>query len=247
MKRSKNYDNYRFIIHEYNAPRIIDWSEGHPWHTISYVMEGEGLLKADNVSIELKKGDLYYIPMGLSYKCHWKNSYTRLRTMGFRIFYDGDDAPFAPQKLPPEFVPQHREIPLQVQPDAQTLGKFYTLLGQLVPIMERQGMDPSQRLVKKAKNLMSARFLRWSVSAIAEQCGVSESTLYLAFKNAEGRTPNQVRHEIAMNEAIRLLTDTNNSISKISDYIGFSSDTYFRKIFKEHTGKSPRQVRKEGL
>lgn len=246
MKQIENYENFRFLITEYKRPRLIHW-HAYPWHQINYIQHGNGILKTNELTLELKEGDLYYIPQGQNYTCHWTAPYTRLRAMGFRIFPDAQETPFAIQKLPSEYVARFRQVPVQIRPDAQALGLFYTILGQLVPSMTRQGMTATQKLVDEAKKLMSALYLHWPISSIAQYLNVSESTLYLAFQKLERKTPNQVRHEYAMKEAVRMLTSTSNSISKISEYIGCSSDTYFRKIFKDYTGKSPRQVRKEGL
>lgn len=245
MKQLKNYENYRFMIMEYKKSKLIQWNN-YPWHQINFIQEGHGILKTEGLTLELNKGDLYYIPMGLSYSCQWTEKHTRLRTMGFRIFPDAEETPFSVQMLPQKFVPLFRAIPIDMLPDAQTLGRFYTVLGQLVPVLTQQGITPTQKLVDEAKKLMSGTYLRWSIAGIAKYLKVSESTLYLAFKKVEGRTPNEIRHEYAMKEAVRMLTDTNNSIGKISEHLGFSSDTYFRKVFKDYTGKSPRQVRKEG-
>lgn len=244
MKHPKIYENYQFRIRESRRPHLIQWND-FPWHLINYVQEGHGILKTENVTLELNIGDLYYIPQGLSYTCHWTTKHTRLRSMAFRIFPDAEKTPFAVQKLPQEFVDKLYTVGAQMWPTAQDLGRFYTILGQLVPSMAPQEADSTQKLLDSAKKLMSGTYMRWSIAGVANYLKVSESTLYLAFQKLEGRTPNQVRHEYVINEAIRLLTDTDNSISKISDHLGFSSDTYFRKVFKDHTGKSPRQVRKE--
>lgn len=245
MNHPKIYENYQFRIRESRRPHLVQWND-FPWHMINYVQDGHGIIKAGNITLELNIGDLYYIPQGLSYTCQWTTKHTRLRSMCFRIFPEAEQTPFAVQKLPAEFAPKLREVRAQMWPTAQDLGRFYTILGQLVPNMAPQEADSTQKLVDEAKRLMSGTYMRWSIADVARYLEVSESTLYLAFQRLEGRTPNEVRHGYVINEAIRLLTDTDNSISKISDHLGFSSDTYFRKVFKDHTGKSPRQVRKEG-
>ena len=45
-------------------------------------------------------------------------------------------------------------------------------------------------------------------------------------------------------EAIRLLTETDMNINEISDSVGFSYPRYFSSVFKELTGYSPTQYRK---
>lgn len=246
MKQSKNYENYRFIIQKRTrATTVTDWSSGCPWHFINFIQEGSCVIKSESMTLEMHKGDLYYIPMGLSYKSYWKGP-CQARTMGFRIFPDSEEAGFILQKLPKEFVGAHRSIALQGHPDVENLGKFYTLLSQLVPIMQRESSNDRHTLVNRARKEFCGYYMRASIGKIALVCGVSESTLYHAFQKVEGTTPNTVRHEIVVQEAIRLLTDTNTPIQRISNHLGFSSDTYFRKVIKDHTGLSPRQIRKNG-
>ena len=244
MNHIKNYDNYRFVVFEYNAPRVVDWSAGSPYHYLILVQSGHGVIRSEGIEMEVKEGDFYYQPMGLAYTAHWQTSHTQLRTMGFRIFPDSEQQPFAPQILPREFIPESMEIPVQIQPDARALGLFYSLLGKLVPIM-RTGSDNTQMLVEAAKKWMSTIYLRNSISHIARKCSVSDSTLYTAFQKVEGKTPNTVRREIVVAEAIRILQETSISVSHLSEHLGFSSDTYLRKVLKDSTGMSPREIRKQ--
>ena len=58
------------------------------------------------------------------------------------------------------------------------------------------------------------------------------------------RTPNQLKQEVLIQKAINLLENTTATVERISEGLGFSSTNYFRKVFKEHTGTSPRQYRK---
>ena len=56
-------------------------------------------------------------------------------------------------------------------------------------------------------------------------------------------TPNEMRQQIAVEMAVKLLITTEKSVQQISDKLGFSSTDYFRRILRKHTGKTPRQIR----
>ncbi len=58
------------------------------------------------------------------------------------------------------------------------------------------------------------------------------------------KTPNEVRQELQTDRAVRLLTTTDMNIQQISDSLGFSSVSYFRKILRKYTGKTPSQIRR---
>ncbi len=85
------------------------------------------------------------------------------------------------------------------------------------------------------------------ISQVATHCGISESGLYALFKKHTGQTPNECRLRVLCDQAITLLTTTNKSIQEISDTVGFSSTSYFRKILRKHTGKTPLAIRKDSL
>lgn len=82
------------------------------------------------------------------------------------------------------------------------------------------------------------------IADVANHCKVSESTLYGIFKKAYNRTPVEMKQEIFCERASELLITTNLSVEEISDKLNFSSSSYFRKVFKKYTGKTPLQVRK---
>jgi len=85
------------------------------------------------------------------------------------------------------------------------------------------------------------------IDQVARQVGISQSTLYSAFKKQLGITPNTMRQKILCEKARELLTTTSLSVEEVSSQLGFSSSSYFRKILQKHTGKTPLAIRKENL
>ena len=79
---------------------------------------------------------------------------------------------------------------------------------------------------------------------IADYCKMSVPNLYRILKQNGYETPNQLKKEVLIQKAINLLENTTATVERISDELGFSSTNYFRKVFKEYTGTSPRQYRK---
>lgn len=64
------------------------------------------------------------------------------------------------------------------------------------------------------------------------------------FKKYKGLSPINYLIERRMEEAKNLLETTNYSVSKISDIIGFSSQSYFSQTFKKEMNITPNQYRK---
>ena len=126
---------------------------------------------------------------------------------------------------------------------AASVGKLYILLDMLEPIMERSTSRKPKDTVQKALRLMHENHMR-SIPEYAFDCGVSESLLYLYFKEYTSETPNAARQRIACEKAISLLTSTSLSIEQICSRIGFSSSSYFRKVLYSVTQKTPTEIRK---
>ena len=84
-----------------------------------------------------------------------------------------------------------------------------------------------------------------SIEALSQMCHISQSTLFEQFKRNFGVTPIAYKHNIMIQHAIELLTNTEMSIEEISSLVGFSSYNYFRKIFYKLTEKTPKELRKK--
>lgn len=57
-------------------------------------------------------------------------------------------------------------------------------------------------------------------------------------------TPTEFKQRVLINKAAELLQTTDLPIEEISWRLGFSSPSYFRKIFKKYHTESPREFRK---
>ena len=73
---------------------------------------------------------------------------------------------------------------------------------------------------------------------------MSEPWFYVKFKKATGMTPIEFKNRIAINQACIMLINTDKSIEKISEELGFASADYFRRVFKKTVGISPLKYRK---
>lgn len=79
---------------------------------------------------------------------------------------------------------------------------------------------------------------------IAEEIGMSEGYFRKVFKERYGTTPKQYVLSKRILKAERKLTETNLSITEISDLCGFSSVYHFCRMFKKIKDITPAQYRK---
>ncbi|MEM9157989.1 MAG: helix-turn-helix domain-containing protein [Verrucomicrobiota bacterium] len=78
----------------------------------------------------------------------------------------------------------------------------------------------------------------------AEAKGLSRYQLYRRVKAQTGMSPKDLRNRQRLREAIKFLKKANVSVSDAATLSGFSSQNYFARFFKKHTGYSPSEWRK---
>lgn len=73
---------------------------------------------------------------------------------------------------------------------------------------------------------------------------ISTAHLSRAFKKVTGLSFVEYLNNLRVNEAQKLLTETNLSILEIAEKVGYQNSTHFGRTFKSITGSSPREFRK---
>ena len=74
---------------------------------------------------------------------------------------------------------------------------------------------------------------------------MSRSHLSTRFKNETGMNLTEYIHYIKISEAKHLLTHTDKSLLIISNYLGYSSQSHFTRMFKKVAGISPMEYREK--
>lgn len=82
-----------------------------------------------------------------------------------------------------------------------------------------------------------------SVTDMAKALGLNRSYLCEKFKMDTGNTIGDFVMQLKIDEARRMLKTSNLSIAHISEYLAFSSQSYFQNVFKKLEGCTPKQFR----
>jgi transcriptional regulator GlxA family with amidase domain len=82
-----------------------------------------------------------------------------------------------------------------------------------------------------------------NVDQLAAHAGMSPRNFARVYTTTTGRTPSKAIEYLRLEEARRLLEDTDQSIDEISDRIGFGSTERMRTTFQRHLKVSPRDYR----
>lgn len=85
-----------------------------------------------------------------------------------------------------------------------------------------------------------------SVSDVAEHVGLSKNYLSSYFKKTIGFELNAFIRRCKLEESKELLRYTDKTLSEISSYLCFSSQSHFQTLFKKQYGITPHQYRRQG-
>ena len=97
------------------------------------------------------------------------------------------------------------------------------------------------------------RFIRRNISQpvtlknVAAHAGISPGYLSTVFKKEIGLSVSDYIAVQRIEEAKRLLDTTDQTLSEISAYLCFSSQSYFQNVFKKITGMTPMEYKKINL
>ena len=105
-----------------------------------------------------------------------------------------------------------------------------------------EGEDALLRLVREARESPSCGL---TVTELAARAGVSVPTLERHIRKRFGATPRTFLAEIRLNEAARLLKETNLSVSEVADRAGYESAASFTRAFRRRHGAAPGDYRKK--
>ncbi|MNC36171.1 HTH-type transcriptional activator Btr [compost metagenome] len=84
-----------------------------------------------------------------------------------------------------------------------------------------------------------------SLSRLAEIAGLNASYLSQLFKKETGLAVSDYIQRERIEEAKRLMELPGITLSDIAIRLHFNDQSYFTKVFKKYTGKTPRQYRQE--
>ena len=108
------------------------------------------------------------------------------------------------------------------------------------------GRGPRDNLVARAlDHIAAAPFKSRNIAELSESLGVDRTTLYRAFKEKTGKSPQQYIDTHRMFRAEELLDSTSLPVAAVAARTGFADAKYFISWFKGRKGSSPGQWRRE--
>jgi len=138
----------------------------------------------------------------------------------------------------------YRQIPFFDADKIKSLSNIATVMVKYI-LLENMLTPRSTGSIEKAVAYIQENLHKeLSIQIICQNTNLSKTVLYNAFHQRFHCTVSTYINGKRVEKSMELLRKTDLSMEEISQQTGFSSASYYSKIFKKHTGKSPLQYRK---
>jgi two-component system response regulator YesN len=133
--------------------------------------------------------------------------------------------------------------PFDIVESSQTLeeltGKTRLVLNQIKRCLDTRYAGTAQRLVNKVNQFIGEHFSeKITLEAIAGYIHFSPSYISRVYKQETGITVHERVVQVKIEKSKELLLQKH-TLASIAEELNFSSESYFIKVFKEHTGQTP--------
>ena len=223
--------------------------EGFHFHHLLWVEKGEGVFTANGQQRLLRAGEGLFcrrdVPHGYeragdTFATRWV---TFLGGEGVLDYYGAPEAFFF--RCTKRFEEATAELDALCQGASTLISRSaagYTWLTQwLADVFEAQSS-----IAAIVQQYLEANFARaLTLEEIGASVGLDRFTLCRQYREATGTTVMEQLRHIRIAKAKQLLRYTSYSMEEIGVLCGYESPSYFGKIFKDETGRTPRTYREQ--
>ncbi|KAA8746165.1 helix-turn-helix transcriptional regulator [Paenibacillus sp. UASWS1643] len=111
------------------------------------------------------------------------------------------------------------------------------------PLKKTNTLDQMGMIRQIADSIHDKPEFMWTTAYLAEMSGYSLYHFIRIFHKIMGIKPNEYVKECRIAAAKNLLISSEMTVYEVAEQTGFSQTSYFIKVFKEHTGLSPKVFR----
>src|SRR5699024_1197136 len=142
---------------------------------------------------------------------------------------------------------------VEKKPGAEEIGKRYIEI-ILIQLLRKEEFSIRNSLNKKnhkeiqvVKNFMKVNYHKnITLDDLVELVHINKFYLIRIFKQEVGMSPIDYLIHIRIDEAQKMLRNTNIAIADIAHLVGFQSPSHFSKTFRELSNMTPSQYRRQG-
>ena len=135
-------------------------------------------------------------------------------------------------------------IPPNDENKINSISNIATMLVKYIILENMLSPDLNENIQRAVSYINDNLDTELSVASVCKSANISKSVLYKKFREKFNCTLSEYVNRQRINESIKLLHTTSLSIDEISQRVGFTSASYYSKIFKKQTGVSPLKYKK---
>ncbi len=220
-----------------------------PWHwheelEFNYAYKGSVIVETVNRTYAIRQGEACFINtniMNTKRKAEGTSSAIEHAHLFHPILLAGHyRSIFETKYLNPVLQNQSIEV-IIIKEDTESRKEFLELLHSLTRM--RQAVHTHERI----KDILSFIHKHYqeniTVASISEYANIRPKECIRSFKNAFHQTPVDYLIHYRIEQAKRLLRETDESVTNIAFMTGFHNSAYFGKMFKKLTGMTPGKFR----
>lgn len=228
-------------------------SIARPNYGLLYLFSGNITYTFDDGKIELKAGDIIYLPKNSNYVVEFdlKNGAVHDYLINFDVIGEEE---FANKDKPTVVLTDRAGTLLDYFKDVVNVynekenpflinSLFYLCLNSLQMAIQYKNSNQDRLMFEKAAKKLTENF-EVSVDSISKELHISRSAFQKKFINYFGMSPVEYRTEKRLKKAEILLKTTDLPIKELSDSLGFYDTAYFYKTFKKAFAITPNEYRK---
>lgn len=245
---------FRRVIQNHLVPKKIIHTRGRRWDGLIYVLNGSCKYAfEDGTAFEATVGNVFYLAKDSKYTMEIADSGYDVIFTDF-LFHSTSTRKSDCYKIPNANETERlfrRMLRIFIAKEAgyksQCLSLLYRIYASLfssahlpyLPSATMQKLDTARDYI--LKNLTQANL---NVSELASQIGLSEVYLRKLFHSRYACSPSQYITNARLQYAKELMEIPDLTLEEIALQSGFSSLSYFCRVFKEHHGEAPGEFRK---
>ena len=231
----------------------------HEAHALHYIAEGEGTFRIGEKTYNVKSGDCFLVFAGQIHELlpvKWAITVISVRMHFIDPFFT-----FTPGETPflnmPYWKPYLEHIyhnrsssDLEYIRNAEDILSTILLrfkMNNLVYAHDRSIMIHTEQYTKPTKMVIayieSRLSMKINFDEMSRKLFYNKSYLCETFKAETGITISEYINFFRIRRSFDLFVFNNSSIKDVLQATGFSSASYFSKVFKKYTGKSPAEYR----
>ena len=208
----------------------------------------------DGMCFEVRAGDILYLAYHASYRMNvGEENYS---VVYCNFFFDSDEL----RKSRVYKVGMHSNAEIlfrqlyksylsnKEQSFAECMAALYGIYSETINAAHGEyiGVDARSKVLQ-AKNRIDSEYMNveLSIEGLANECGVSQVYFRKIFRNIYRMAPTEYITAVRLKNAERIMLHTPLTLDECALRCGFSSVSYFCRVFKARYGISPARYRKE--